>query len=82
VQITTTDGRTLDSGLVMYPSGHARNTTADLEDILAAKSRLLGDLAMDDASIVITRCDGIASLDAAALATIWDFTIRTGEAID
>ncbi|MHC4794840.1 MAG: MmgE/PrpD family protein, partial [Planctomycetota bacterium] len=31
VVIETTDGRSLDSGLVMYPSGHARNTTCDLE---------------------------------------------------
>ncbi|MCH2162015.1 MAG: MmgE/PrpD family protein, partial [Phycisphaerales bacterium] len=34
LEITTRDGSVLDSGLVMYPSGHARNTTADLAGIL------------------------------------------------
>ena len=34
----TLDGdRSYDSGLIMYPSGHARNTTCDLEDILAGQ---------------------------------------------
>lgn len=30
----------------MYPSGHARNTTADLGDILNHKFKLLGGLAL------------------------------------
>ena len=42
VVITTADGRSHDSGLVMYPAGHARNTTANLRDILAAKFGCLG----------------------------------------
>ena len=32
----------LDSGFIMYPSGHARNTTCDLESILENKFLLLG----------------------------------------
>merc|ERR1719192_1460175 len=35
-------GNTYSSGLVMYPSGHARNTTADLRAILNHKNNLLG----------------------------------------
>ena len=35
-------GRSFDSGLVMYPGGHARNTTADLDAILKTKFALLG----------------------------------------
>lgn len=35
-------GKKYDSGLVMYPAGHARNTTADLRGILAHKFSLLG----------------------------------------
>src|SRR5690606_30518222 len=31
-----------DSGLVMYPAGHARNTTADLRGLLDHKFMLLG----------------------------------------
>lgn len=45
IQITAADGTEHDSGLVMYPTGHARNNTADLPDILAHKFRMLGALA-------------------------------------
>lgn len=31
IRITTSDGKVLDSGLVMFPAGHARNSTADLK---------------------------------------------------
>jgi len=31
----------------MYPPGHARNTTADLKDILQHKFKLLGGLALN-----------------------------------
>merc|ERR1712094_72002 len=41
------DGSVLDSGLVMFPSGHALNTTADLMSILAHKNQLLGGLALE-----------------------------------
>jgi 2-methylcitrate dehydratase len=41
-------GKQYDSGLVMYPAGHARNTTADLEDILEHKFEILGKLAVGD----------------------------------
>jgi len=34
VKIETKDGKVLDSKFVMFPSGHARNTTADLNGIL------------------------------------------------
>lgn len=37
IVITLTDGNVLDSGLVMFPSGHAKNKTADLRGILRNK---------------------------------------------
>ncbi|MBL8049421.1 MAG: MmgE/PrpD family protein [Chthonomonas sp.] len=43
--ITDQKGEQFDSGLVMYPAGHARNTTADLVGILAHKWKLMSDLA-------------------------------------
>ena len=46
----------------MYPAGHARNTAADLEGILAHKSRLLGSLAFKDPEPVIERYERIESL--------------------
>lgn len=47
IQLKMKDGRTLDSGLVMYPAGHARNTTANLKAILEHKFKLLGSIAAD-----------------------------------
>ncbi|MHC4946721.1 MAG: MmgE/PrpD family protein [Planctomycetota bacterium] len=73
--IRTADGRDLDSGLVMYPAGHARNTTADLGGILARKFDLLGDLALADAAPVIDRCRAIETLGATELASLWDFDV-------
>ena len=73
--MTLDDGKTLDSGLVMYPSGHARNTTANLNDILAAKFRLLGALASDRPEPIIERLERLPRLSAAELATLHDFAI-------
>ncbi len=46
VLISTHDGLELDSGMVMYPAGHARNDSADLAKILDHKFHLLGSLAL------------------------------------
>jgi 2-methylcitrate dehydratase len=73
--MTLDDGKTLDSGLVMYPSGHARNTTANLKDILAAKFRLLGTLASDRPEPIIERLERLPRLSTAELATLHDFAI-------
>ena len=75
VVITTTDGRTLDSGFVMYPSGHARNASANLKDILANKFERLGALAMDDPRPLVAKLNAIEKLDAKQLASVYDFRI-------
>merc|ERR1719440_1742203 len=54
IDITLKGGKTISSGLVMYPSGHARNTSADLKDILAYKNRLLGDIVFQSRAEVDT----------------------------
>lgn len=72
VQIVDTDGSAYDSGLVMYPGGHARNRTVDLEGVLAHKFKLLGGLAFEKPGPVIDRYNRIASLSAAELRTIND----------
>merc|ERR1711870_4535 len=38
IDITMKGGKLISSGLVMYPSGHARNAAADLKDILKYKN--------------------------------------------
>merc|ERR1719265_449236 len=48
MDITLKGGKVISSGLVMYPPGHARNTTADLKQILAYKNKLLGDIVFAD----------------------------------
>jgi 2-methylcitrate dehydratase len=73
--ISTTDGRHFDSGLVMYPAGHARNTTANLTDILAAKFQMLGSLAASDPAALIARFDNLPAMSAAELLRINDFEI-------
>ena len=76
VLLTADDGTTHDSGLVMYPAGHARNTTADLGDLLANKWKKLAALAVDDPQAIIDRFDSIQDLSAAQLASLYDFEIK------
>ncbi len=68
-----------DSGLVMYPSGHARNTTADLNGILQHKFRLLGSLASEDSDALVSRLESIGSLNAADLNSLYAFEIADRE---
>ena len=82
LRIELQDGRMLDSGFVMYPSGHARNTTCDLEHILDHKSTLLGALAMDDATELIDRCNSVGSLSAEHLHSLLDCTIVLRDPVD
>lgn len=65
-------GGRFDSGLVMYPAGHARNTTADLEGILRAKWRTLGEIALgDDTEAFVERLLNLESLDAEGVARMY-----------
>ena len=76
VVITADDGSAHDSGLVMYPPGHARNTTADLAGLLANKWTKLATPAVDDAQQVIDRFNNLPDLSVAQLATLYDFRIN------
>ena len=49
--IKTKDGKTYDSKMVMFPSGHARNTLCDLKGILNHKFHVLGKLALEPAEL-------------------------------
>merc|ERR1712224_782546 len=48
MDITMKGGKVISSGLVMYPSGHARNTSANLRAILDHKNSMLGDIVFAD----------------------------------
>jgi 2-methylcitrate dehydratase len=68
--------------MVMYPSGHARNTSANLEDILHHKAEALGSIALANADSVINQFGNIANLDVAAIGSLMDFKILNRPAID
>jgi 2-methylcitrate dehydratase len=76
MQITDDQGQAFDSGLVMYPTGHARNTTADLKGLLAHKWQMLGALASDKPKKMIEKLSGIGSKSAADVAKMYDFEIK------
>jgi 2-methylcitrate dehydratase len=74
--ITDKEGQSFDSGLVMYPTGHARNTTADLKGLLAHKWEKLGELASDKPKKIIQQLSGIATKSAAEVAKMYAFEIE------
>jgi 2-methylcitrate dehydratase len=75
VQITDDAGETYDSGLVMYPSGHARNTTADLADILGHKWRMLAGLASDSGGALVSRLENPGGKTPAEIDSLYNFEI-------
>ena len=48
ISITLKNNKKLDSGFIMFPSGHSRNKTADLHGIMNYKFNLLGRLALSE----------------------------------
>lgn len=78
VVITDASGKTYDSGFVMYPAGHARNTTADLSGILKSKFQLLGALAVADGANPGELIDPLEQIqEAIDLSGIYDFPIAS-----
>jgi len=77
--ITDVDGQSFDSGLVMYPSGHARNTSADLAGILKHKFSLLGGLGVPSGSeaATISRLENLGGLGADGVLGLYDFEIAS-----
>jgi 2-methylcitrate dehydratase len=75
VVIESADGKRADSGLVMYPAGHARNTTHDLDALLANKWRRLGALAAAEPGAIIAKFEGFGGKSAAEVAGVHDFAI-------
>jgi len=65
----------LSSGLVMYPAGHARNTTADLDGLLEHKFRLLASLGVADVDGLYRRFTNLAEKSADEIAELYDFEL-------
>ncbi|MFI5385076.1 MAG: MmgE/PrpD family protein [Fimbriimonadales bacterium] len=77
VVITDREGKTYDSGLVMFPAGHARNTAADLKGILEHKFEMLGSLGLADVRGVVRRFENLDRLSPAEVSGIYDFEIAS-----
>jgi len=75
IVITDSNGKVADSGRIMYPSGHARNTTASLSDILNHKFELMGRLTSSDAKPIVARLSNLESKTAKDIASLYDFAI-------
>jgi len=76
MDITLAGGKKLSSGLVMYPPGHARNTSADLDSILAHKNKLLGDIVFSETGALdnfVGRLQNMKSLSPSDMETIYSF---------
>ncbi|MFN0010354.1 MAG: MmgE/PrpD family protein [Phycisphaerales bacterium] len=75
VIITDDAGSDHDSGLVMFPTGHARNTTANLAALLDHKFTLLGSLGVADPKALVKRLAGLEKKSAKQVAELYDFEI-------
>ena len=82
IVITDDQGKAHDSGLVMYPGGHARNTTADLEALLAHKWSLLGGLASDDPKGLTKRVERLEKKSGREMASVYGFEIAARDRIE
>ncbi len=66
----------LTSGLVMYPVGHARNTSGQLDALLEHKFRLLASLGVDDVDGLYRRFAHMAAKSPLDIAELYNFEIR------
>jgi len=77
--IVDDEGTEHDSGLVMYPGGHARNgagpDTVDLNAILEHKFGALGAIAFEEPEPIIKRLSGLEKKSAKEVASILDFSL-------
>ncbi len=66
----------LTSGLVMYPPGHARNTTADLPTLLRHKFNRLASLGVSNPAALYQRMSNLAAKSPADIQSLYSFEIE------
>lgn len=69
-------GKQHDSGLIMFPGGHARNEDCDLKAILHNKFRELGKLAVDKVDAAIAQLDNLAGKTSAQVQDLYYFDLK------
>ncbi len=86
MQITDEQGEVFDSGLVMYPGGHARNDKGpdkiDLKDVLNHKFTVLGGLATKEPGPLIARLSKLEKKSSAEIASLLDFPLVVSGVFD
>lgn len=75
VVITDDVGHDHDSGLVMFPTGHARNTSGTLHKLLEHKFMRLGALGVSDPPALVKRFEGFDRKSVAQVAQLHAFPI-------
>jgi len=66
----------LNTGLVMYPQGHARANAGNLHSLLEHKFRLLAGHAIEDVDALMARFTKLANKSSREIAGLYDFKIH------
>merc|ERR1711937_601586 len=85
LDITLKSGKIISSGFVMFPSGHSGNTTYNRKAILGHKNKMLGDIVFEksaDLDAFVSKLQGMRSLSAADMASLYDFDWKNMRAHD
>jgi 2-methylcitrate dehydratase len=71
IELQLTDGRTLSSGLVQFPLGHARNQHGEFAEVLETKMRRLAALGVEDADGLLCRLSGLRDAGSEDIARLY-----------
>lgn len=75
IDVDHADLGNVSSGLVMYPEGHARNKSGNLDRLLEHKFRLLAGLGVEDVDALYARFTNLAKKSPREIAELFDFPI-------
>lgn len=78
IKIQTQDSKEYDSGFIMFPGGHSRNTDTNLKDVLKHKFQTLGELALrgEELESFIKKLENIESASNDSLKNIYSCDIK------
>lgn len=85
ISIETANGKSFDSGMVLFPGGHSQNETVSLTSIMQHKFIRLGSLALEKEELVqfVSNLENIKELTNEQLTDIYDCNIKySDEPID
>lgn len=76
LDVVTCDGSRHSSGMILFPTGHARNESDQLDSLLRHKFRLLVEDAVEDSSSLWKRFERTATKTAGQIASWYTFSCR------